>query len=408
MRLSDSARGLAARCLTHVNEVARDASRGDFESLPGYAGLPDDMKDVEIAATVRHGLRRFLAQDAQDARDEEDTREPSERTLFEERAEQRAEEGMPLDLLLRGYLRGARVLARLLRKTALPGEQEALAELLHALLAAQEDVVGTLTRSYLRARATLADDVRAAQESLVRALLDGTPPTGPHGLGVLAGADGIGVLVLLLPEDGDGNDPVTARRRERRVRLALGRALDAEVPVAFDRARAYALLPGPQDAAGLERRLGAVFGGRCPRAGLAPAATPDEVASAARTADRVLTVALACGRPPGVHQLRDVLLEYHLSRPGESGDRIAALLDPVTGRPELTDTVRTHLRLARNRRATARELGVHPNTVDNRLARFTALTGIDVTTDQGAALALAATLLRAGAGERHRTPGMRG
>ncbi|MER7056511.1 helix-turn-helix domain-containing protein [Streptomyces sp. NPDC000351] len=88
-----------------------------------------------------------------------------------------------------------------------------------------------------------------------------------------------------------------------------------------------------------------------------------------------------------------MLLEYHLSRSGESGVDIAALLAPVADRPELTETVRAHLRLSRNRRATARELGVHPNTVDNRLARFTATTGMDVTTDHGAALALAATLL---------------
>ncbi|PZT71264.1 hypothetical protein DN402_04125 [Streptomyces sp. SW4] len=129
----------------------------------------------------------------------------------------------------------------------------------------------------------------------------------------------------------------------------------------------------------------------------------------------MLTVAVACGRPPGVHELPDVLLEYHLAQPGESGSRIAALLDPVAGRPELTDTVRVHLRLARNRRATARELGVHPNTVDNRLARFHVLTGIDVATDQGAALVLAATLQRDAqrGGPRRwspdpRTPGPRG
>ncbi|MFE0804672.1 PucR family transcriptional regulator [Streptomyces sp. NPDC058812] len=418
MHPSDAARALADRCLRRVNEVARQAARGDFESLPGYAALPGDMKDLEIAATVRHGLRGFLGHGVQGG---ERAPEPATRSLFEERAEQRAEEGMPLDLLLSAYLRGAQVIARLLRETARPGEEAALAELLHALLDAQEQVVGTLTRGYLRARTVLSDEGRRARESLARALLEGTPSAGPRDLGVLAGAEEIGVLVVLLPDDGDGGaaggsaggsagggtaggsaaggssgsgGAVASRRAERRTRLALHRALGADVPLAVDGTRVRALLPGPYDTADLGRALGVALGGRCPHGALVAAAGPAEVASAARTADRVLTVAVACGRPPGVHRLSDVLLEYHLSRPGDSAPHIAALLDPVAERPELTDTVRVHLRLARNRRATARELGVHPNTVDNRLSRFTALTGVDVTTDHGAALVLAATLLR--------------
>ncbi len=329
MHLSDSARALAARCLTRVNEVARHASREDFATLPGYAGLPDDMKDLEIAATVRHGLRSFLGSGrapgngpgrglrrrrggpgrgprrrrggpggacggggrpgegpaAGEGRSGEGPAEAERRSgqgpetaeqrpgpetaerrpglrLFEERAEQRADEGMPLDLLLRAYLRGARVIARLLRETTRPGEEAALAELLEALLAAQEDVVGTLTRGYLRARAVLADDARRAHESLVRALLAGDRPH-PGDLGILSGAEQIGVLVLLVPdaaplaaEGGSGPDPVAVRRAERRVRLALARALDADVPVAFERERAYALLPGAPEATGLARRLG--------------------------------------------------------------------------------------------------------------------------------------------------------
>ncbi|MBC2869622.1 helix-turn-helix domain-containing protein [Streptomyces mexicanus] len=85
--------------------------------------------------------------------------------------------------------------------------------------------------------------------------------------------------------------------------------------------------------------------------------------------------------------------EYPLSRPGESGARIRVLLDGAADRPDLLGTVRTHLAQSRNRRATAHRLGVHPNTVDNRLVRFTALTGLDPTTDRGAALTLAAFLL---------------
>ncbi|MFF8606409.1 hypothetical protein ACF06X_10750 [Streptomyces sp. NPDC015346] len=71
-------------------------SRDSFEQLPGYAALPAETKDLEIAATVRHGvglfLRRVLEPDA--------PAPPAGMRLFRERAAQRAEEGMPLHLLL--------------------------------------------------------------------------------------------------------------------------------------------------------------------------------------------------------------------------------------------------------------------------------------------------------------------
>ncbi|MEU8997796.1 helix-turn-helix domain-containing protein [Streptomyces caniferus] len=52
------------------------------------------------------------------------------------------------------------------------------------------------------------------------------------------------------------------------------------------------------------------------------------------------------------------------------------------------------LEQAQDRRATARQLTLHPNTVDNRLARISTLTGLDLSTPRGTALALAALLLR--------------
>ncbi|MFE2558674.1 PucR family transcriptional regulator [Streptomyces sp. NPDC059352] len=125
-----------------------------------------------------------------------------------------------------------------------------------------------------------------------------------------------------------------------------------------------------------------------------PADGPAEVPEAARIAGEVLRVAAGCGLPPGLHRLDDVLLQYHLSRPGESGRRIAALLDPVADRPELLETLRVHLAQGQDRRATAAALGLHPNTVDNRLARLAERTGIDLATPRSTATALAALLLR--------------
>ncbi|WP_405953215.1 helix-turn-helix domain-containing protein [Streptomyces prunicolor] len=49
-----------------------------------------------------------------------------------------------------------------------------------------------------------------------------------------------------------------------------------------------------------------------------------------------------------------------------------------------------------DRRATARVLGLHPNSVDYRLARITELTGLDLGAPRDAALVLAALLLGSG------------
>ncbi|WP_237498605.1 helix-turn-helix domain-containing protein [Streptomyces sp. SID4920] len=55
--------------------------------------------------------------------------------------------------------------------------------------------------------------------------------------------------------------------------------------------------------------------------------------------------------------------------------------------------MRAYLRHQHDRRVTAHHLGLHPNTVDNRLARITHLTDIDTATPHGNALALTALLL---------------
>ncbi|CAM5363466.1 PucR family transcriptional regulator [Streptomyces tanashiensis] len=388
--VSEAARALALRCEARVNELARRMTRDSFARLPGYDRLPDEMKDVEIAATVRHGVRLFLRSAlAPEAREAGDMR------LFRERAAQRAEEGMPLHLLLRSHSLGAHMLWRALREAALPGEEAALVELADLLFASQPGIVGAVAETYLDERSALETERRAQRRSLLRGLLDGTLPparlaAAPFGL------DGpclvLAVGAVAPPDEGE----VAARRRLRRVQTALDHSFGAEVPALIDTGTepGRALVPGaaepPED---LAERLSRAAGTTL-RVAVVPAGGPEEVPEASRTAGEVLRVAAGCGLPPGLHRLDDVLLEYHLSRPGESGRRIAALLDPVAGRPELLETLRVHLAHGQDRRATAAALGLHPNTVDNRLARTAERTGIDLATPRGTATALAALLLR--------------
>ncbi|MEV5609672.1 helix-turn-helix domain-containing protein [Streptomyces sp. NPDC052225] len=388
MSLSPEARSLAARCEPRVNELARRMARESFEELPGYAELPDDVKDLEIAATARHGVRLFLRHVGAPEPD----RSGSHR-VFRERAAQRAEEGMPLHLLLRTHALGVYVLWQALRDVARPGEEAALVELVDILLRSHPGIVGAVAETYLDERSALEAEQRAQQRSLVRGLLDGMVPPG-HVLLDQLRLEGPALVLALGLDRPPAEGPVAVRRRLRRVQTVLDHTFGVDVLALLDGDGGRVIVPDdsapPED---LSRRLSKASGLQM-RVAAVPAAGPEDITDAGRTATEILRIARACGMPPGLHRLDDVLLEYHLSRRNESSDRIAALLDPVAERPELLETLRTHLAHQQDRRATAAALGLHPNTVDNRLAKIADQTGIDLSSPRGTALALAALLLR--------------
>lgn len=388
MPLSPEARSLAARCEPRVNELARRMAREAFEELPGYAELPDDVKDLEVAATARYGVRLFLRHV-----DDPDAERPGGQRLFRERAAQRAEEGMPLHLLLRTHALGSYVLWRALRDAAGPGDEPALVELVDLLLRVQPGVVGSVAETYMDERSALEAEQHAQQRSLVRGLLDGMVPPGHVLLDQLRLGGPAHVLALgtdAAPSEG----PVAERRRLRRMQSVLDRTFGEAVLTLLDGDGGRAVVakdsPPPEDLAQhLSRASGLPV-----RVATVRADGPEQIPDAAGTATEVLRIARACGLPPGLHRIEDVLLEYHLSRRNESSHLIAALLDPVADRPELLETLRTHLAHQQDRRATAEALGLHPNTVDNRLAKIAERTSVELSSPRGTALAIAALLLR--------------
>ncbi|MET9660210.1 PucR family transcriptional regulator, partial [Streptomyces sp. NPDC006510] len=256
MTLSDGARALALRCEPKVNGLARHMARESFEQLPGYAGLPDDVKDLEIAATARHGVRLFLR------RVTEPHPGPGGLRLFRERAAQRAEEGMPLHLLLRSHALGLYVLWQLLRETAEPGEEGALIELVDLLLQSHHSLVGAVAETYMDERSALEAEQRERRRSLVRGFLDGTLEPGRALLEQL-GLDGPALVlaVVLEPSADAGADPsgpepggadpgspepgnaVTVRRRMRRIQTVLDQGFGAELLFLFDAGAGRAVVP---------------------------------------------------------------------------------------------------------------------------------------------------------------------
>ena len=92
--------------------------------------------------------------------------------------------------------------------------------------------------------------------------------------------------------------------------------------------------------------------------------------------------------------LRDVLLEYQLTRPSDAQSELSSLLDPLDRNPDLPHTLAVYLGHDLDRRSTAAALHVHPNTLDYRLRRIVELTGLDPSTSRGLQLLGAALAAR--------------
>ncbi|MFL9683702.1 MULTISPECIES: CdaR family transcriptional regulator [Streptomyces] len=383
---SPGARAIAVRCEGRVNELARRISRQGFAHLPTYADLPDDLIDVEVAATVRYGLRLFLGA----VRGKSSYGEEAY-GLFRERAAQRATERLPLGLLLRTHLLAREALWQALREECRPGEEAALLELADFLFHAQVNLLGAVADTYLDEHSATTAARRARARALVLSLLDGAAPPVEQ-LRELGLTDGVLVLSLPLVVPGDAEAAVVvARRTEDALTLTLERLLAGPVVVVAEENGCLAFVAHPTGPlpADLARRVSVVLGTDA-LLGRSEAASPTELAEAAQTAREVRRLAGRLGRPAAVYGLQDVLLEYHLSRPGGSGTVLVGRLARVLADPELAETLRCYVDLQQDRRATATRLGVHPNTVGNRVRRAGELFGADLTTPRGYALALTA------------------
>ncbi|GIH27650.1 transcriptional regulator [Acrocarpospora phusangensis] len=385
---------IAARCLPQANQIAR---RIVAEQHAALRDLPPDMRDVEIAATARHGIRLFLAL----AQGHQLT--GADMQLFRDRTAQRVDEGVQLRDLLTAYHIGYRVIWETLCGATLPGEEEALRYLAALQLSTLETVTTTITEAYLAEQSALAAERRETLRTVTRALIAGSPEEAArHGVDLSPPYHVVAIRLPRMPAADDqptravaSGQAIMARRTMRGVQREFDALAGHPVLTLLDGHGGHALLP-VQPAADralvrLAARLEASLGGPV-RLGLAHAATLATIRPAATQAARVAAIAEETDLPTGVYGLRDVLLDYHLSTPGDSADELTALLAPLDD--QLLDTLGRYLACDFDRRRTAADLGVHANTIDNRLSRVRDLTGIDVRTAQGLLLCGAALTVR--------------
>ena len=370
-------RPVASRLVAELPSFVRQVLAEITTRVPAYQQLPGEELAGDITRVIEQTLQAF----AEVLRT--GTLPTGEELRFlRESAARRAEEGVPIDVVLTAYHVGIQVVWEALVPEARPEEVGQVLELNALAMRYLQVVTPAVSAGYLDERQTMFDDERSARHTLLTSLLDGSAEAGPYV-----------VLALHVPAHPDELTPgvdasVAARRKLRRLRTELERHSRDPVLSSLAPDGGIALLPGedfPLDriVADVTRSAGV------PLTVAAVAAPPSGVAAAARLAREVLAVAVRSG--PGLYRLEDVLLEYQLSRPSAALEPLAAIVSPLSD--ELVETLEVYLRRG-SRRPAATELHVHPNTVDYRLRRVAELTGLDPTRIEHVTLLTAALAAR--------------
>ncbi|MEH1012501.1 helix-turn-helix domain-containing protein [Micromonospora sp. CPCC 206060] len=341
-RLADLTRDIVDRCAAEV---------------PFYRRLSAETLDGQVSQSVTAVLGLFLKL----LRNPGALR-PADATWVVELSARRARDHLPLEAALTAYLIGAEVWWQAVTELAAPDDlAEAGTRLLDGLSTAMPAVV----LAHLQAREDLRSEAKRVRRELLAALLNGQRHQGP------AQAAGI--------EIGQRHTVLMVRFSPRQPDSLVQAALDAHTgtPVLMDPTDGIVLLPAgtvPESlVADLREALDTTV-----LAAAADAGTPAMIPEAAAEAREVIELLGRLGRPSGLYRFDDVLVEYQLARPGAGLRRLAAKLDPLTDHPYLLQTLQSFVHHGHNRRQTALALHIHRNTLDYRLQRITALTGLDV------------------------------
>ncbi|MFD8597110.1 PucR family transcriptional regulator [Kitasatospora sp. NPDC059646] len=373
------------RLLALAPALASDVMAHLLDRLPAYHTLPPEQLRGETTRQIERGIRAFvdvLRTGHLPGRDE--------LARIRESSARRADEGVPLESVVGAYHLGAQLCAARLLAEAGPADLADVATAQDRLLDWLRVVSCAVAAGYVQERQAALGDEHVSRQALLSRLLEGGDPrTAADRAGIRLPARYVVLSLAIGPHPDETrpgvNHTVAARRKLRRLRAELERHCAPLTALTTD--GGAVLLPddSPGPSPDLDRdgltalvdRLTRACG--APLVAAATAAPPAEVAAAVRLAAEIRQVATAAGRGPGLHLLTDVLLEYQLSRPGPARDALAAILAPLADRPELLDTLRAFLTHDLDRRRTATHLLVHPNTVDYRLRRTAALTGLHPT-----------------------------
>ncbi|MER5625716.1 helix-turn-helix domain-containing protein [Streptosporangium sp. NPDC002544] len=371
---------LHARMAPRVRELTATVVARCESEVPFYRQLPKDLLDEEVSRSVAAVLRLLLR-----ALREGRALGPGDLTELIEWSARRAEEGVPLEAALTAYLVGAEVWWRALAETA---DRAELAEAGLSLLGCLGSAMPAVAIAHVQAQDDMRSDDGKVRRALITALLTGQPHEALAEAARVTVAPAYEVMEIRFAED-----PPADRRTVRLTQSALDAHTGTPVLTMLDHTGGFALLPATLDLPALVARI-AEATGQPVVAVTARAAEPDLIPGAAEEVRGVMEIVQRLGRPAGLYRFDDVLLEYQLARPGSGLARLAAKLDTLDDHPHLVETLRAFVNRGHNRSRTAQDLHIHRNTLDYRLRRITALTGLDFTIPAQARLLEAALTAR--------------
>lgn len=365
-----------------------------LKEVPFYRQLPVEQVEGEIRDICIDNLRVFFLT-------LQENRLPTDEELAEPRssAARRAQERVPLNAVLTAYHVGGRIGWAELVAEARPEETDELLAAADRVQLYVQCLTSAVATAYLEEQQAISGEERDVRRALAAALMAGQPTAALAArLGVDLGSSW-DVLALELGEHADERaagvaGAVAARRKVRRVQATLDEYAGGPVLGLFDATGGTVFLPaeGPGLAPLAESLRTAA--GTPVRAAAATDVATDGLASAGAQVRDVLRLVGRLGRPAGLYGLADVLLEYQLTRPSDALPELAGRLDPLARNPDLLLTLETYLAEDLDRRRTAAALHVHPNTLDYRLKRIIALTGLEPTSTAGLQLLAAAAMAR--------------
>ncbi len=401
--------GLYRRVERRIPALARQMVDAFVAEIPLYGRLPREQLEGEITRITEDNLRLFF-------RCLQARRAPTVDEIGELRssAARRAQERVPLEDVLTAYHVGTRIGWEALLDVAGPEEQGELHAAVTAMLGYLQRLSAVVAAAYLDERQAIHGEERDARRALAQALLSGAPAAVLARRAAVALAPAYAAVALEVPEHPDEHQAdvsasVAARRKLRRLQARLDERAGEPVLGLLDSSGGLVLLPACPDRLqevldglpGLVAELSAAAGGPV-TAGAAVAETLADVPSAGQQAREVADLARRLGRPPGTYTVTDLLVEYQLSRSPGALPLLASRLDALNRNADLRRTLECYLQLDTDRRRTAAELHVHPNTLDYRLRRIVDLTGLDPGTTTGlqtlSAALTARKLLEVGAG----------
>jgi hypothetical protein len=383
------------RVRARVRTMARAMAADEHEDI---SRMPSEIRELEVPQTARTIYQVNL-----DALAEGRMLSDGELAEARRRGAQRAREDFPVDLLVHNWSRGAAVLWQGCVEETRQDERAGLVEIATRLFALLEQQMCALVESYHATRTAIDRHETGAAPMVARLLISGQD-SGPHaqraGIHLAASYDVVAVR-LATTDDERSDQPavrsVAGRRKVQRVVAALDRHGPSGILAAVEPEGGHVLLPrepvdrhaaGRVDADACRALLAVIeqAAGAATTAAAWFAEGLDDVPAAARQAAEMARVAERAGLGPGLHGLESDPLGYLLSRPGAAHDELVRVLDPLDPHPELVATIRTLLARDGDRGRTARALGVHPNTINNRLARARDLLGFDPMSTHGIVL----------------------